>query len=140
MKHKYSIAVEIIKKLNLYKEMINGMFAPFKYIDINLNDGISVFTDSGKKQLSLETLSSGEQEVLVLYYNLIFGSDSNLILIDEPEISLHVAWQRKFINDIYKIFELNLNANVIIATHSPQVIGGHLDIVEDLGDQYNVNI
>lgn len=82
----------------------------------------------------LEKLSSGEQHQLVLFFELLFELQKNaLILIDEPELSLHVAWQKKFIPDLQRIIALN-QFDVLLATHSPQLIGRWEDLVVELGD------
>jgi predicted ATP-dependent endonuclease of OLD family len=58
----------------------------------------------------------------VLAYDLLFNVKPDaLVLIDEPEISLHVAWQQQFLNDIARIAEV-ASLRFIIATHSPQII------------------
>ena len=103
---------------------------------LSREDGISVVTDE-KQNLELTSLSSGEQEILVLYYKLIFESDVNLLLIDEPEISLHVAWQKEILDDFKQIVALNKSVQVIISTHSPQIISGNWNVQIDLGEQYN---
>lgn len=56
-------------------------------------------------------------------------------MIDEPELSLHVAWQKNFIGDLMKIIDLN-KFDVILATHSPQLIGRWNNLVVELGDVY----
>ena len=67
-----------------------------------------------------------------MVYNLIFDTRADtLILIDEPEISLHVAWQKKFLSDIRRIIKLN-NVDIMLATHSPQIIGSNLDLTVQL--------
>jgi predicted ATP-binding protein involved in virulence len=50
--------------------------------------------------------------------------EDSLILIDEPELSLHITWQEQFLDDIKQITELS-GLDVLIATHSPQIIGTH---------------
>jgi len=91
---------------------------------------------SNGKELSLDQLSSGEKQEIVLLFELIFKSKQNmLLLIDEPEISLHISWQKKFIDDLQKIVEYN-KMNVIVATHSPQIINNHWDWQIDLGSLY----
>jgi predicted ATP-binding protein involved in virulence len=58
----------------------------------------------------------------VLTYDLLFNVKPNsLVLIDEPEISLHVTWQKEFLNDIVRIAAIN-SSRFIVATHSPQII------------------
>lgn len=71
---------------------------------------------------SLE-LSSGEKQMLVILFqvvNQVLSAKQQpcLILMDEPEISLHVEWQEELID---KIQELNSNAQLIVATHSPSI-------------------
>jgi predicted ATP-binding protein involved in virulence len=75
-----------------------------------------------------------------LIYDLIFRtSENSLILIDEPEISLHIDWQYEFINDIKQIAELN-KMNMFIATHSPSIVGDHYNLTINLtkGDNDSV--
>lgn len=75
----------------------------------------------------LSLLSSGEQHLVVLLYRLIFGSPKgSLFLVDEPELSLHVAWQRELASDLAEIAS-HKQSRYLIATHSPSVIAGHLD-------------
>ncbi len=74
------------------------------------------------KDIPLSGLSSGEQHELVLFFQLLFDTEPNsLLLIDEPEISLHISWQNHFINDLKEVIILN-NLSAIIATHSPDII------------------
>ena len=74
--------------------------------------------DDNDIPLSLSQLSSGEQHEVVLIYELIFNiKKGSLILIDEPEISLHVVWQQQFLSDLKKIMDINTDFTCIIATH-----------------------
>ena len=82
--------------------------------------------------MDLDQLSSGEQHEVVLLYELIFNvKDDVLVLIDEPEISLHVTWQKEFLSDLLRIIELQ-NIQVMIATHSPAIINGRWDLTCNL--------
>lgn len=84
--------------------------------------------DDKPRALGVTELSSGEQHQLVLFYELLFASSGiALFLIDEPEISLHVEWQRAFISDIEKVGKLT-GAHFLVATHSPQIINNRRDI------------
>lgn len=85
-------------------------------------------SDDKPRTLGVTELSSGEQHQLVLFYELLFASSGiALFLIDEPEISLHVEWQRAFISDIEKVGQLT-GAHFLVATHSPQIINNRRDI------------
>ncbi|GAB4418027.1 MAG: hypothetical protein OHK0039_29110 [Bacteroidia bacterium] len=48
-----------------------------------------------------------------------------MILIDEPEISLHVSWQNHFIDDLLEVIERNPVVDLLIATHAPSIVGAH---------------
>ena len=133
-KEKYEIYDGLIHKLDLYTEMVNSRFQ-FKKINISMESGFSI-VDKFEHVIALKDLSSGEKETLVLFFRLLFEvKDNSLLLIDEPEISLHIAWQRMFAKDIKKIMDLK-KLRVIIATHSAQIINGNYDIQIDLGEYY----
>ena len=103
-----------------------------KKIQLDREHGFVATSDSGK-HLPLLSLSSGEQQELVLNYDLLFKVPSNtIVLIDEPELSLHVAWQTKFLPDLLGIVQLS-NFDALVATHSPYVVGDRTDLMIGLG-------
>ncbi|PNU29376.1 AAA family ATPase, partial [Serratia marcescens] len=72
---------------------------------------------------SLRLASSGEQCILLSLLGIAANiSDNTLILIDEPEISLHPEWQEKYISLLMNIFERYQSCLFVIATHSPQIV------------------
>jgi predicted ATP-binding protein involved in virulence len=127
---KLGVFDEIANKIDLLKRIINERFL-YKEMTISRNDGF-VFTNANGATLSPTDLSSGEQHQLVLFYELLFkAAQGSLVLIDEPEISLHVVWQEQFLRDVQEVTRLN-NINVLVATHSPDVIGGFGDLSVEL--------
>ncbi|WP_241616919.1 AAA family ATPase [Rosenbergiella epipactidis] len=73
--------------------------------------------------MSLKRASSGEQCLLIMMLGIAGHiSDNSLILIDEPEISLHPRWQEEFMIMLTKSFSSYEGCQFIIATHSPQII------------------
>lgn len=121
----------LLRKINLFKKLIDERFGS-KDVRITKQKGIEVSYHG--RNVPIESLSSGEQHQLVLFFALLFEIKKNsLILIDEPELSLHVAWQKKFIGDLMQIIELN-EFDVVLATHSPQLTGRWTDLVVELGD------
>lgn len=85
--------------------------------------------------IPLSALSSGEQHLLVLYYQLLFDIEPNtLVMIDEPELSMNVVWQRNFLKDLQRIIELR-KFDILIATHSPQIIHDKWDWMVPLGEK-----
>ncbi len=81
------------------------------------------FRNNSGKHFSIDKLSSGQKTVLSKMLNF-FLSDvkGKVILIDEPELSLHPSWQNKILK-VYENFAKTNNCQIIIATHSPHIIG-----------------
>jgi predicted ATP-binding protein involved in virulence len=127
---------DLVNKINLFVSIINEKKFAHKKLHINGNSGFYFKTDQDK-ELNLTALSSGEQEEVVLLYELLFRTHRNtLVLIDEPEISLHVSWQKAFIDDLLAIAK-NQHISLLVATHSPQVINGNWDMTTDLYELAN---
>lgn len=78
-------------------------------------------------------LSSGEKQILtILLTVLVEDQKPHVLFMDEPEVSLHVEWQKRLID---LILELNPNVQIILSTHSPAVImNGWIDTVTEVND------
>ncbi|MFF9542704.1 AAA family ATPase [Streptomyces albidoflavus] len=130
---KLSTFNDILDRVSLLRDVVNSRFL-FKTLEIDGNQGFKI-TDDNDKELDLASLSSGEQHELVLTYDLLFNTEPGaLVLIDEPEISLHVSWQKTFMRDLQRIAEL-VKFRTIIATHSPQIAGKWADRMVVLGPE-----
>ena len=128
---KLSIFDETYAKIRLFKQIIDKNFS-FKEIRIDPKKGICAIDSHTRENIPLSDLSSGEQHELVLVYELLFKvKEGSVILVDEPELSLHVAWQKRFISDLQEINTLK-KMSVLIATHSPQIINDKWDLVQEL--------
>lgn len=128
---KLKIYDELAKKIETFLNIINKRFK-HKQLIIDKDNGFVFQSTLKKSEILPSKLSSGEQNELVLFYELLFKSPQNsLILIDEPEISLHISWQNTFIDDIKDVIALN-KLDVIIATHSPNIIGNNWDLKVEL--------
>ena len=76
-------------------------------------------------------LSSGEKQILILLTQALLRVDEPVVYIaDEPELSLHVLWQEKLLKSLVSI---SGQIQVIVATHSPDIVGGFMDKIIDLG-------
>lgn len=86
--------------------------------------------------LPLAKLSSGEKQLLILLIEALLQRQRPFIfLADEPELSLHIAWQR---NIISAIRSLNSNAQIVVATHSPEIAGRFKECLLDMSDILHV--
>lgn len=124
------------KKLNLFTKLLAEKHFVNKEFKFTRKDGLRVWLPKSNMFLSdIYNLSSGEQNEIILLCKLIFEvPDGSILLIDEPELSLHVAWQLQFINDI-KAISKNRDIQIIIATHSAAIVSESLEDCYDLTDQ-----
>ena len=122
----YSLAESII----VYQDIVNELFNN-KNVFVSDKNQLCVILDD-KTTLPLNKLSSGEKQILIIFYRLLFhATPGTLVILDEPEISLHVSWQQKMgslLLDICKIRDIQL----IVATHSPQIIHDKWDLATEL--------
>jgi predicted ATP-binding protein involved in virulence len=129
------------EKLQPLEQIINSRLL-HKSLQITANQGFQVRRDPAEKErvrqddlIPLDALSSGEQHEVILMFDLLFKVPAgSVVLIDEPEISLHVAWQLAFIPDVQQIAEL-VGFKFIVATHSPQIINDSWHLAKRLGPE-----
>lgn len=125
---------DIYGKVKLFSDLLEKKEFTAKAISVSREKGLRVVA-SDQKWLELSDLSSGEQNIIIMLYYLVFEYNKNkLLLVDEPEISLHVAWQYQYIDELEDILKIN-DGQAIIATHSPQIIGERWDKCCDLTEQ-----
>ncbi len=85
---------------------------------------IKVFLKEVDKEISFAKLSSGEKQIVSLFSHLYLSNTKNFfVIIDEPELSLSVSWQERFLTDIQNAY----NAGIIAVTHSPYIFSNELD-------------
>lgn len=120
----------LLEQVELFREILDGKRFINKRLVLSARDGFYfVPTEDPNARLPLSALSSGEQHEVILTYELIFTSiDNQLVLIDEPELSLHVSWQREFLDDMSRIAALS-DVDIIVATHSPILVGERTDLM-----------
>jgi predicted ATP-dependent endonuclease of OLD family len=109
----------IYTKRNMFLNTIDKSFeSTGKKINRD-NSKISFITDDGS-DLDTTNLSSGEKQLLIILLTVLCERDAKFILMmDEPEISLHLEWQKTLIGDV---LSLNPNCQIILTTHSPGII------------------
>jgi ABC-type glutathione transport system ATPase component len=124
-------AQHLSQKKKRFQDMIDELFADTGKRIIRTENEIR-FTQIGEVLLPYQ-LSSGEKQLLIILLTVLVEDDQPYVLfMDEPEVSLHIEWQKRLID---LVLELNPNVQVIMTTHSPAVImDGWTDAVTEVTD------
>ena len=102
-----------------FMNSINSLFSESDK-EVLFEDRLSFKSTINNKKLSIKDLSSGERQLVYTFLKASIAAQNDAILLmDEPEISLHLAWQETLIENLRKI---NPNGQIIIVTHSPAVV------------------
>lgn len=116
---------EMSRKMQAFQRIVNEKLSG-KRLEFDSERGFLIVVDRKplpSEEISINDLSSGESHLIVIVYRLLFETrQGELVLIDEPEISWHIAWQRQFLDDLIELSELN-GLRFVVATHSPQIVG-----------------
>lgn len=142
---------DLVEEFKKYEDGTNRLYKPLeeflKTINKFFNDSskelyfdkktsriyFHILDSNGQKLDSyrdLENLSSGEKQILILLTHIKYNSNLNLFIVDEPELSLHPKWQGEFLDAVDKL--MPKDAQLIIATHSPEIVGDNEEYCEVL--------
>lgn len=117
---------QILEPIKMYLDIVLQYFRDkhieFDSLTSRLVPIVKIGNDR-ERHLDMNALSSGEKQLLILLTETLLQQKKPYIFIaDEPELSLHIEWQRNLINSIRS---LNPNAQVIFATHAPEIAANH---------------
>lgn len=115
-------AKRVNDRIEQFIALVNKFFVETnKAMEIDKLENSLVFVDLGNnsQKIRLEQLSAGEKQMLVILLTVfLMDRKPAVLLMDEPELSLHVTWQEKLISSLRK---LNPNCQLILTTHSPSI-------------------
>lgn len=125
------LATELTKPKKMFQDLVDELFAPTAKTIVRDSNEI-LFNQYGEK-IPPYMLSSGEKQLLVIMLTALVQEGRHCVmLMDEPEISLHIEWQQRLIT---LIRTLNPNTQIILCTHSPAIImDGWMDAVTEIED------
>jgi energy-coupling factor transporter ATP-binding protein EcfA2 len=124
---------EIFRLRDNFIALLNKMFNPRKTVEITSRNELLFRTTDGFP-VDPQELSSGEKQLLIILGEaLILELKPVVYIADEPELSLHVNWQEQLTD---AISFLNPSAQIVFATHSPDIVNIHLNKVIDMEDIY----
>lgn len=112
--------------VDLCNTYLVGKKIEFDSISFTVKITLPSSSSNKKHEIQLSDLSSGEKQVISLFAHLSLGADiKQFLLIDEPELSLSVPWQKRFLQDISST---NRCAGFLAVTHSPFIYDNALEI------------
>jgi ABC-type cobalamin/Fe3+-siderophores transport system ATPase subunit len=115
-----NIRDEVNKPIYQFKTLIDGYFNGTNKTLIIDNEDFPLLAKVKDITIKISDLSSGEKQLLIIFLTVLLQKGRFFILLmDEPETSLHVEWQATFIDEIKK---LNSNIQIIVATHNPLIL------------------
>ena len=121
---------ERVKKfVSVCNSYLNGK----KYIYDESNVQLAIYRDNAKSPISIQNLSSGEKQVISIFSKLYIEETKDcIILFDEPELSLSIKWQSKFLPDI---MHSERCSTLVAVTHSPFIFENEFDnLAKDMGE------
>lgn len=109
---------QIYTRKTLFDNLVNEAFKETGKVIDNESDKLRFIID-GKTSIDANGLSSGEKQLLIILLTVLLEDGQEYVLMmDEPEISMHISWQYKLID---MILQLNSNVQIILTTHSPMI-------------------
>ncbi|MDO5644841.1 MAG: AAA family ATPase [Dermabacter sp.] len=112
-----------------FQRIINLMFRGNKQLILDISNrspllGMHLIRiDIGESPIPLYSLSSGEKQLLRLLLQVL-GAEDSAVIVDEPELSLHVNWQQQLVTSMQTI---NSDCQLLLASHSPEIMAGVSD-------------
>ncbi|MDR0335037.1 MAG: ATP-binding protein [Methanomassiliicoccaceae archaeon] len=114
----------------VFRDIMNS-FLSDKDMTIDAKGHITFVLDNGMT-IPVKDMSSGEKQIFIILYRLLFQTlPGSFVMIDEPEISLHVSWQQRIgpvLKDVARLRDLQ----IVAATHSPQIVHDDWDLTNEL--------
>ena len=109
-------------RIQVFRDIINRCEFANKHLEVDKRFGFRfVAEDELHTILTLDQLSSGEKQMIIQVYEMLFRAQfGTLVMIDEPELSLHMMWQMNYLKNLSEIAQLR-GFQCIVATHSPQI-------------------
>lgn len=135
LEHHQRLAARVEERQTSYLHAVNR-FLSESGKELSFEGGrLKVSVPSGQKN-ELDSLSSGERQIVVILTHLAFNElarTANVLIIDEPELSLHIRWQEMFVDSVELV---RPNLQFILATHSPSIIMDRIAACVDLSGAF----
>lgn len=119
------------EKKGTFYDIVDNLFSATDKTILRSKEGVRLMQEGDI--LTFHQLSSGEKQMLLILLTVLLQDSLPYVLfMDEPEVSLHMEWQKSLIDNILR---LNPNIQIILTTHSPAIImNGWVDKVTEVND------
>ena len=118
LEQKLGVFGDIYREVSLLIRTVKEFYGETMTVKADYESGLVVTPKNASKPLPVTVMSSGQQHILILAYHLIFeAAPEQLVMIDEPELSLHSAWQDILVERLRDIGKKK-NLHFLLATHS----------------------
>lgn len=138
LKHTFDEFDNSYSRISRFKSAFNNFFEDIKLVKIQTNNlqNIRVFFEKYGKEIEIDNLSSGEKQIVFRGTNVLRNKtimDYGVVLIDEPELSLHPKWQSKILGFYKDIFTKgdNQTTQIFVSSHSENIIIEAFKSIED---------
>jgi len=143
----YIMAQDVLNKI------FNGFDLQIQFRGVDRNKEV-LFKNDSSENIRIEELSNGEQELITKAFTIYLAEiTDSIILIDEPESSLHPIWQSR-ITQLYQDIADKYNNQIILSTHSPHIVSAvhkeqirvlikennHLSVITNITRSYGVKV
>lgn len=119
---KIEALTNLSRRIEVFEELVNSKLVRSE-IQVRPSGVYLKFGDGSIEPPRESNLSSGERHQIQMAFDLVFRSrGKKLVLVDEPELSLHVNWQTQILDEFESLQDLN-KFQYVVATHSPEIIG-----------------
>jgi energy-coupling factor transporter ATP-binding protein EcfA2 len=123
--------------LTTFVENLNQQFFHDKKIQLHVQTGLKINANNNNQALDPSILSSGEKQLLLLFCNTLMAREkATIFMIDEPEISLNIKWQRQLIRTLLNLTK-NSQVQFLLATHSIELLTQYRQHVVKLSNSNN---
>jgi len=142
---------EVVSLIEAYNKDVSLIYTPIdryltsansfledshKQLSFDSSGNLQVSVSGDTEQRPITALSSGERQLVVILTHLAFNTQAkraNVLIIDEPELSLHLRWQERFVD---AVTAASPEIQLILATHSPSIIRGRLESCIDVQEAH----
>ncbi len=120
-----------------YIDIVNRFLSDSsKHISFDVRGDLKIYVEGDHAGRNINSLSSGERQIVVILTHLAFNKQAkraNILIIDEPELSLHLRWQELFVD---AVTSASSGLQLILATHSPSIIKGKFANCVDVREEW----